>query len=298
MSLSIGLIGNCHTATIAKALKFFIKDPKISLYPAADSSDVDRLVDAVRRHDAVICQFQNNTLVGSDAVALKERLTNLMQFPRVVFPAFHPDMMYLNIEGEAGEFTIIRSPVGQNHSKLTVFGYMTGLSPRQTVRLFNDKVFRALGYYDAWEPSRLELFAEAERNSISLKMEFLSWARRGCFMYTFNHPKMFVLGDITRVILENAGIECRAGDPSMFMCDRLIESTVWPVYPPIGSIYGIQGSYFFKSDDERIYNLSEFVEASFNIYKDFEIRKLRCFPVNEWLADEARVAFLRDQTGT
>lgn len=301
MAISIGVIGNCHIGTIAKALKFFLNNPSISLYRSAglstQFSNLKGLVDAVRRHDAVICQFENNALMGSGPIALKKRLPNLMPFPSIVFPAFHPDMMYLRIKDVAGEAKIIRSPVGENHSKLTVFGYMIGLTARQTLKLFNDRVFRALGYHDIWEPSRLELFAEAQRMSLSLESEFLSWTRRGCFMYTVNHPKMFVLCDITRVLLENTGIECRAGDPSMFVPDSLMQSTIWPVYPPIGGLYGIRGSYLFKSDDERIYDLSEFVEASFDIYKHYDKEKFQHWPVNVWLADNKRIAFLRDQAG-
>src|SRR6185312_8433721 len=72
------------------------------------------------------------------------------------------------------------------------------------------------------------------------------WSARGCFMHSINHPKLFVLGSIARVALNQCGLRIAFSQPEDYLHDPLTVWGMWPVYPEIATRFGIAGNYQFK----------------------------------------------------
>ncbi|WP_462117436.1 WcbI family polysaccharide biosynthesis putative acetyltransferase [Methylorubrum extorquens] len=124
--------------------------------------------------------------------------------PTIVFPAFHPDIVYIAHKGG-----LFGSPMGDYHSALIVYGFARGFSADEIVSLFRADVFSRVGYLDGWFPNRDALLAMSHAHGCNIDRLFAGWMRRGCFMHTINHPKLFVLTDLAHDALHRAEIPAR-----------------------------------------------------------------------------------------
>ena len=102
-------------------------------------------------------------------------------------------------------------------------------------------------------------------------------------MHSINHPKLFVLADLARVLLEREGIESLP-DVEQYVDDQLAEGPVWPVYPEVGQRLGVAGHYLFKraralcSDAQPVLmlGLKDFVQESFQAFAKYRREDLIC----------------------
>lgn len=92
----------------------------------------------------------------------------------------------------------MKTPVGDYRSALAFLCYSVGLNAAQTVARFNERVFARLGYFanSLWTISERNLLDSGRNTGLPVERYFRSWVRRGCFMYSVNHPKLFVLADL------------------------------------------------------------------------------------------------------
>ena len=125
------------------------------------------------------------------------------------------------------------------------------------------------------------------------------WSRRGAFMHVINHPKVFVLGDIARRLLTESGVEPQPVAVEDYLDDELARDVVWPLYPPVAELFGLTGSYLFKSKPRgaafpQLYDLAGFVEASFAIYDALGAEALACPRVETWIQTPAIVQTFRE----
>lgn len=284
---SIGIIGNCNIGGMGRAASA-LTGAEITLHNIEAISQKmarpEEVAGLLSEHDLVLgIDYPSHLAGGSDA--LKSLLgTRFRSMPAFVFPAFQPDMMYLNVRDSSGVLQIIPSPVGQNSSSLVVFGYLQGLSVDQTCRLFCEEAYRELGYLDAWEPSVKDFVA---RFGLQYERHVITWSRRGCFTYTINHPRNFVIFDLTRELLAQDAKSLEI-DLGSVLPDDLQTGTVWPVYPEIAARYGIEGSLLFKPHwQDRLLDLQTFVCDSFARYEQHTRSTLHAWPVTTWSKDRA-----------
>lgn len=208
-----------------------------------------------------------------------------MPVPTIVFPAFHPDIVYIAHKGRQ-----LASPMGDYHSTLIVYGFARGFSTDEILSLFRAEVFARVGYLDGWLHARDSLLQMARAQGCDLDRLFAGWMRRGCFMHTVNHPKLFVLEDLARMALARAGLPARAARCEDLLPDPLSNS-VWPVYPEIAARYGVPGSITFKpprgfdflADAARCLDLREMVEGSLAQYAQTPKIAESCGRVQGWL---------------
>jgi hypothetical protein len=295
----LAVIGNCQSGSVYNALGFLAPHANLTLLPVTELNqkfkNIDKLLHSLREFDFVLCQeFREGIIPGGDSAYLASQLPNVVHFPSIVFPAFHPDIVYVQYRGRNDELEMLKSPLGDYHSSLILFGFLEGFTPAQTKRLFAEDVLRRVGFLDAWLPAQQELLEAGEKVSMPLGKEFIAWSRQGCFMHSINHPRLFVLCDLTRVMLRRTGLRFRDEDPSLFLIDDLMTSIIWPTYPPIARSLGITGSYVFKKHMAPVYyDLDELITESYDIYSRNDNQRLTCWRMDLWRGDGELTDFVR-----
>lgn len=300
---SLAIIGNCQGRALAQAMRLLAPNSPVHYVPMGslkrDHGDLDGLARTLHGHDHVFSQtFPDGLLPGGGSARLKEIEPRLVLVPGIVFSAFHPDMVYAGATSDLAAMKLAPSPLGQYHSAIALMAHRLGFDAARTASLFREEVFAGLGYLDHWEPAVRELSASAAQAGFTLDRELTRWARRGAFMHLINHPKAFVVGDIARRLLREAGLEPQPVEIEDYLGDDLIHDVIWPIYPPIAAQFGLTGSYLFKARARRggfptLYDLPGFIAASFALYDKMDADALRCPRVEVWRATPEIVALFQ-----
>lgn len=298
----IAVIGNCQAFGLAYAMKAMDPSATVDHFTMIARARADMTIfaktldtyDYVFSHDFLAGHLRG----GGGSEELVQLLPKTRLIPHVSFAAFHPDLILIHDAARLHGFVF--GPIGPYHSAVGLFGYRKGLSFEETHALFNENVFQALGYFDVWNDAAHELIAWAKaRFDIDLSSDLMNWARRGVFMYSNVHPMSFVLFDLAKRIWEKAGLEPAPLDFNYYAIHDLARSEIFPVYPPIARLYGVQGNYRFKLANHHLansvgdfLNLPQFLLSCFKIYSRTEASRLGNPRVDAWLADEKTSALL------
>lgn len=278
--MRIAILANCQGDSVAKCANAMNPWVKAEFISAVDLSfDAESFATLASGYDVL---FLQNSLRPHVPAELQSKT---LFFPTIVFPAFQPDMTYVRARrpGAAAAETVTNSMV-MYHSKIALAGYVEGLSIDEVVHLFRPEVFAKVGYFDFWDTARDDLLAEGIASDMPLGAMFERWRRGGCFMYSFNHPDIRVMEDITRSLLKRTGIEIFSQNPSQYLDDLLKKMSIWPVYPAIAERLGLQGDFtFMKGMLQGTMSLREFVEESFGLYGQFDKSSLE--PIGISLSD-------------
>ena len=289
------MIGNCQARAIAQAMRLLLPEATIDYRSSfrlakAGTAEWRRLVAG---HDHV---FAHRPPGEADLAELR-RDVPLTEIPVLVFVAFHPDLVYVSEPGaEPGRF--VQSATGDYHSALVLTGWQLGFTPEETARLF-----RALTYLDLWDGAAAILLETGRAADYDLSADLLRWSRRGIFMHSVNHPRMFVAADLARGLLRKAGMPTAAIELDAYLPDEFVRQGTWPVYPAIAERYGVEGSEVFLTQGTRTgaapraLGLPAFIAGSYASYARFDRSRLVCPRVEAWLADPARVADFRSWAG-
>lgn len=300
----IAVLGNCQARGVAQAMRLLAPNSRVRFVPmgtlARDHGDLDGLLATLSGYDHVYAQlFPAGLIPGGDINTLRLRDMRIVLFPTIVFPAFHPDMVYAGRVEDLSALKLARSPLGQYHSAIALCAHRLGLTAPQAARLFRADVFARLGYLDQWEPSVRETLAAGATVRFGLEREMNRWSRRGAFMHVINHPKAFVIGDIARRLLSESGFAPEPVEIEDYIGDELARDVVWPVYPPVAEVYGLTGSYLFKTKPRgdafpALYDLPGFLAASLALYAAADPRDLACARVEAWIASPEVTALFRE----
>jgi hypothetical protein len=298
--LRIAILGNCQAAALTKLFRFFLPDAGVTRFLFSDLSTLftarDDLFSEFGRFEAIFIQpFGTGLYPGVDGLILKERFRDSLHFfPVMEFNAFHPDCVYIL---NRGRNQFLGSPIGDYHSALAFLGYSLGFTAEQTLSLFAPEVFERLGYSRFWKVSEETLFNQCRSIGFSIEHMYRGWVRRGSFMHSVNHPKFFVMVDIALALLRDAGLPAIPGNAEDYFPDEGLYDAVWPIYPAIAGMMGLEGSYHFKggsrSEDVRFLNLREFVEESHEFYRRESPADLDCQRVRQWSKDLSLIEHVR-----
>jgi hypothetical protein len=301
--LRIAVLGNCHSLDIAYAMKLLNVSAIVHRYPIQTKARItaNMLVRALRIYDHVFMQqFGGDLVRGASSDFLSEKLSNATVYPTLLFGGYHPDSIFVHDRAKGDAF--VWGPTGQHHSAIGLFAYRTGLSAETALQLYEPEVFETLGYFDLWGPASVQLLESAKSHSLDLQADFLRWTRRGCFMYTINHPKPDVFFDVARHLLDNAGIATEPADVGNYAIDDLARDVVFPVYPAIADHFGISGSYVFKAAQHMpgglnigsFYDLPGFLRESYRVYARHDADDLTNERVQGWLENPEICRFLQE----
>lgn len=289
----IAVVGNCQARVVAQAIRVFDPSAQVTLIPMAGLGKEQRrlaaFAESLSGFDAVFSQpFAAGFFPDGGADALLAALPRARLFPAIVFNAFHPDAVYVGDLVSMARTRLVPSPMHTYHSAITLFGHLRGLPPERIARLFREDVFARLGYLDAWPRAAAELTAAGEAIGFDLRADMQRWGRSGAFMHNINHPKLFVLGDVARRLLYDAGFSPAELELSAYLVDELVQDAIWPIYEPVAAIYGVSGSYLFKRRQKKqgeppsLLGLDAFVAESLEIYRTRSTAELGCERVAQW----------------
>ena len=290
----IAVIGNCQARGVADALRILAPGSRVQLIPMASLGKQARSLNAFAADlgpfDHVFSQpFPAGFFPEGGSEALQARLPRMRLFPSIVFTAFHPDAVYVGDLASVARVRLVPSPLGTYHSAITLFGFLQGLPAERIVDLFREEVLAGLGYLNAWDIAATDLIASSRAIGFDLSAELLRWSRTGLFMHNINHPRLAVLGDIAARLLRETGVAARTVPVEAYAPDALLDDAIWPVYPPVATLYGVLGSTVFKRRQRRgmppeTLGLPAFVAESLAIYRAQPRASLTCHRIEHWAA--------------
>jgi hypothetical protein len=295
----IAVVGNCQSFGVAYAMKVLDPSACVDLYWAIGKTyaDIKLLAKTLATYDYVFShEFPAGNVRGGGSDELRGFLDKTILFPVVTFAAFHPDLVYLL---DASRKTI-NGPVGPLHSALAVFAFRRGLSLEAANALFNRNVYEAVGYFNMWDAAAEEFIGASERKfGMDSSTELMNWARRGVFMYSNLHPKPFVLFDVAKKLFSRVGLTVPEVNKDYFAIDDLARAEIFPIYPPIGELFGVWGSYTFKRQNYHLAStfdyfmtLPEYLERCYEVYRRIEGAPISHSRVDAWLADASTAEML------
>ena len=304
--LHIAVVGNCQSAALARAIRFFVPGSTVQVFT------LDELPGRFAGSEAMLAELDKYGLVVAqpygpdhfpelDGARLKTLRDRVIQFPSVEFSAFHPDCIYVVSHRDGLHF--VPSPLGDYNSALALLGYNLGLSVDETVGLFNEDVYERAGYFRVWGLSEEVLLGAGRAVGFPIERLYHSWMRRGCFMHSVNHPKLFVIADVAGALLEQGGIPMVCRSVENHLPDQALFSSVWPIYPEIGRRMGLEGTYLFKkptvSDEQSpIITLQEFVCGSYASYRGYPPGTMHSMRVDEWMGKSKFIEYIVGRRST
>lgn len=301
------VVGVCQAGSIAKAMRFLLPDARVDFVSAFTAARrFPRLADLTAHADGYDVVFSSIYLPRFKDGGTIETLRadpKVRLIPTIVFAAYHPDLVHVGVQDAATLGGLISGPMGHSHSAITLFSYLSGFSQDQALRLFSATVFERLGYLDLWAESVAYLRNLGDQADYALDTHLTRWARRGCFMHSINHTKLYVAADLARGLLAKAGIPYGDCDLDAFLPDDLGGLGSWPVYPEIAEHYGVPGSaLFFKAESRRTgpartMTRAAFVAAAYAGYDRRPRGDLVCQRVQGWRDHPATADFLREAAG-
>jgi Polysaccharide biosynthesis enzyme WcbI len=297
------LIGICQIEGITKCLRGLHPEGEVeghTLWTLEETfENEDRLFAYMRTFDFIIVQdFGEDTFGVLSADLIREIFPRTYTLPGFLFSAFHPDIVYVpNAAPKPDEHRTVQSAIGDYHSALAVFGFLQNLSVEKTHSLYRGEVYESLGYMNMWAESEAFLLAPFRGYGWPVDRFYIQWVRRGVFMYTINHPKLFVLADIARMILARCNVAFVDDAVEERLIDPLMSGPIWPVYPAIAEQFGLTGSMSFKKIELDSYaslmlDLPRFIAGSFAELQKVPRENILCPRVQEWIANGALNRFL------
>lgn len=281
----IVVLANCQGGVLARAIQAFTGWMPLNhrMVGYGDWDDPSGLVAAVRKlaaeYDLILMQPVTHALLERVAPELLERVE---LFPNLGFNAFHPDQCevyrhpQLHIE--------LTGALNVYHSSIAYYAWRAGMSAREACDHFRDEVYAALRFYDYWEASVQVLRNEGAAANLPVDHLVERWRARGCFVHSPQHPRLYVIADVARLVVQRMGIEPLPIEPADILHDLFGSGAVWPVYPEIAARLGMQGNYLFKPVNAgvsmmapvRHIDLGEFVDRSYAAFGSVDREQLRC----------------------
>ncbi len=246
-TIKVVIFGNCQSLELAKLMQAMTGGVVAVTVETTRTvinqmqSGQFQLASLIEASDLIFVQN-----IGEILILIKQQFPEsfykVRRFPSINFFAYHPDLVYVSSNKQSA---MIKGVTGEYQSAIALGGWLAGLSAKETISLFREDVFEALGYYSYWDYSKKLLMAASYRCDFDVANLFDKWCDQGCWLYSINHPKQLVLADVARRLLTNEQIDTLPG-AEHFVVDSLAKGPVWPVYPEIGKQLGISGHYYFK----------------------------------------------------
>lgn len=273
--MKIVIFSNCQGESLALSLEAMNPDIQTKYIISSEiSKNTDELDKICEESDYIFIQKHVEDSIPDQ---FKRKV---VYFPVIAFSAFHPDITYVRAKRkDNGQMETVNSLMVSYHSAIALFGYLRGIPIEKIIGFYNPYVFSKLRYIDGWEESRKLLIEEGLSVDMPLETLLNSWQKRGCFMYSFNHPELKVMSDIGALLLKKIGVDVVNKNPDRYLNDPLKAMPIWPIYPQISDRYHLQGDYSFKRHDPHgVINLYEFIQDAYATYDQYEKETLE--PLN------------------
>lgn len=260
---------NCQTAGIAKTLSLIFPNEEIIPFPTPNINDIkskNKLRKLLTKAEFWITDNErSNPFEFASQLSLK-----IVVIPNIYFNAFHPDITYA-VVGNSNEMTRLHY-----NSKLICWGYINSIEVDDVCSLFCEQNFSKLKYFEYWSESVKTLksiFLKTDFNKSEFNKFFLKIKRSGCFMHTFNHPKSHVITELCKIVSHKlvTSKSYQFNSYREIVVDDFLNDTIWPVYPHVSDIFGVEGTYDWRINGVEITTLKSFVEYMFSSYQEIGI---------------------------
>ena len=203
MKIVVG--ANCQAHGLAACVRAMVPDAEVhAIHIGLDTTE------PAKNSDIILLQTEFSSLSGHREFWGDVQASAFKLIPSFYYPAFHPDIVYAKIGDN-----YVQSPMLHYNSALVLYGWLNNLSPTATVRLFCQAVFDHLNYFGFVEQSRNYLIEAGVQCGIDMVPLIAEWSKRGCFAYSVNHPKLFVLSSIVRAALKQCGVKETLKNPAV-----------------------------------------------------------------------------------
>ncbi len=260
MAIRIGVLGNCDTGGVSYALRAMLSEHEVIAFTPPGKADERDAWYAELPTKSDVILVNNSVFKGTARPLLEPSLDKIQRYPMSQFAAFHPDCCYVGVK--ATKLLIFPA----YNSAICVAGYVRGLTQAQVYDLFCADVFDKLGYFDGWDPSVAHMQAEFTECAMDFRPFYLKVKRLGAFMHSMNHPKAETLITLARFLALGFGASKEVLEMPVALSDGLA-GLDWPLYPEIGEVYGLRGSYSWKMAGELV-DLRSFIARSFERYAE------------------------------
>jgi len=257
---SLVVTGACYAPGLRDALSLCLPRARAQAFAPWDlDHDEGRAMaaEAVRSSEVWLSMWTDHNgdlerLVGPGA-------PTRLRIPTIVFAGFHPDIVYAaDARGE-----VIREPV-EYKSAIALWGWKHGLRAADVTTLYRRDIFSALHYDEYWSISVDELRAQFDESDLEFSSFWRRTKRLGVFMHTFNHPTIATIALLAKSIAMRLGAPTRLWDEPIerYLTDEL-SHIVWPIYPEIGELLGLEGCYRWRIGPRQFATLGDWVAAEF-----------------------------------
>jgi len=261
------VVSNCQTLPIAKGMEKAFGD--IQVRQASYLMGMQKLETEIEKisGDFYLVSSMQESFLEIFLNKYSDRVRHIVRIPEIYFPAFHPDQTYVQDRQDL----VLKSPIGDYHSKIILFSFLQKLTEEECIRLFNSKTFENVGYFQAWESSVKELVRRFGSSDLDIEImeKFLSGNQ--VFMNSFNHPNAGIINALTDAILSKLhpeGAHDRIGQVPRH--DYLYgPGLVYPVFPEIADLFGEDGQIIFWKENGHLLNLDNFVLESYRMYTNY-----------------------------
>jgi hypothetical protein len=269
----VALVGSCQVIGIRAALIKMCPNADIKAWHVGASPDTKEMIAAqLDQFDVVILQLREATRDAPlDVLRLQETRNNVYYLPTIVFNGFHPDCIYLRVQGKFFE-----GPMHHLQSGIIATSYALGLSEQRARRLFNSFIYASLGYFEAFDIARDLMSANFAAAGFPVDQYFDDWRNLpGGFMYTLNHPHISVLARMAHMIGVRVGLFDDTYALPNNVEDLLSTGIRWPVYPEIAHRLRMSGGDVVFWRGGNGHSLRDVVSRCYRIYDGFERANIR-----------------------
>ncbi|MBS0368544.1 MAG: hypothetical protein JSS57_05000 [Proteobacteria bacterium] len=262
----VAVSSNCQTGGLVACLKDLFPHDQVTALPLPWPFDAEthaeRFAQQLDGHDFWV------TIVPADACTRTvERIPRfrpkVLRIPAIGFSAFHPDLCYAQ-DKTSGALT-----AHHYNSAIAAWSYRNGLSPDDAARLFDHQVYADLGYLDQWAAGRglMQQMFQAAGLEAAFEGFFRTIQRSGCFMHSINHPTIFVLEQLSKIVAGQMGARPEQLARPLTVRDGLTD-TVWPLYPEVADALSLPGGNLMWKAGATHYleGALEYVRFSFDEY--------------------------------
>lgn len=273
--MKLTILSNCQGESLLACLKAMRPDIEI------DFCIVSRLWNG---SESILNIFENSDHVMTQLDIYEtlsaELKAKALPFPRIVYPAFHPDMTYLRgIKKGSSAVETIYTPMLHYNSKLIVHSFIRNKDSKEALEMFNEQNFKKLGYLAAAKRSAADLHGEFNRCGFDYANVDTLIKSGDCFMHSFNHPDLRIMRELAAQLLHKLGLDSTYRNVDRYANDPLKEQPIWPIYPEIAQQFGMQGDYAFKLNSPNgVITLEQYISYCYEIYSGYELDSIE--PLN------------------
>ncbi len=273
------VIGNCQAKPLAFALNYFSLDVEFehfqvhSLPPHKAEDHIARRIAEFADVDLVLAFNLSDKYYGlaTDRIAATFAGRPVLSINNLFFAGYHPDIVVL---GEVG--MRLDGALDQYHSLLALYAYLEEMTVEETVLLYRDEIYEALGYYGEWDRSAQRMLATDKTVDLPFAARYVDLLPQLLGMYVLNHPSPRIFVEWARSIVGALGdrglMAPREWDPDISVFPSDFSATaIFPVYPELKAHHDlpVQASYVFKAkgyDASSFLSLEQFIAAEHEVF--------------------------------